>query len=73
MATNETCKTLCNKHIPATDSVFIKSLVQQDYLLHWMVDGLPAAQRTPQNVDFNALGFHYGQVIENPEDEVLHY
>lgn len=66
MKQNASCLSLCSDTIPPTDAIFITELIKEEYLLHWMVDGLPAAQKMDSGMDYNVLGFHFGQIV-NPE------
>jgi len=45
MMTNETCKFLCKKPLFAEDKDLYKSMIDDGYLVNWLVDNMPAATR----------------------------
>ncbi|KAJ2998901.1 hypothetical protein HDV02_003876 [Globomyces sp. JEL0801] len=63
MLKNQTCKKTCEAQIPADDAKFINQAIQETYLLSWMVDGLPAAQKSNTGMEHASIGFHLGQRI----------
>mmetsp|Transcript_47998 Transcript_47998/g.112032 ORF Transcript_47998/g.112032 Transcript_47998/m.112032 type:complete len:613 (-) Transcript_47998:77-1915(-) len=42
---NETCKKLCENDLNARDQNKFKSMIDDDYMINWMVDNLPAATK----------------------------
>ena len=61
MKTNTTCNLLCNTKVPAVDAEFINKAIEDQYLLKWMVDGLPASQQS--KLDGRSIhGFLLGQM-----------
>lgn len=65
MMKNKTCQTLCQGIIPGVDAVFINDRIREKYLFNWMVDGLPAAQKSDTGMESSIPGFHLGQRIKN--------
>jgi len=45
MLQNESCKVLCKMALSAEDKAKFQSMVDDDYLVNWFVDNLPAATR----------------------------
>eukprot|EP00928_Gymnodinium_smaydae_P048554 TRINITY_DN32475_c0_g1_i1.p1 TRINITY_DN32475_c0_g1~~TRINITY_DN32475_c0_g1_i1.p1 ORF type:complete len:629 (+),score=121.23 TRINITY_DN32475_c0_g1_i1:125-2011(+) len=45
MLVNETCKVLCKKDLSQEDKALFKSMIDDEYLVNWLVDNLPAATR----------------------------
>jgi transmembrane 9 superfamily protein 2/4 len=45
MLKNQTsCQELCKPIIPPEDAAFINERIREDYVINWLVDGLPAAE-----------------------------
>lgn len=78
-AANVSCQALCNDvTVPPQDAKFINERIQEDYLLNWLVDGLPAAelkQDTASGQVFYEIGFDLGRegALNNHYDIVLKY
>lgn len=49
--------------IPPDDAAFINNRILEMYLFNWMVDGLPAAQKSDTGMESATPGFHLGQII----------
>ncbi|KAJ1927045.1 Transmembrane 9 super member 2 [Tieghemiomyces parasiticus] len=47
---NTTCRSLCQTSVPGEDAQFINKRIQENYVLNWLIDGLPATR------DVNHLG-----------------
>lgn len=66
MAKNETCKAVCDPvSFDAKDAKFVNRRIVQDYMMNWLVDGLPAAQMyidPSTNTEFYQPGFALGDV-----------
>ena len=61
MKSNTTCNLLCKTSVPAADVEFINKAIEDQYLLKWMVDGLPASQKS--HLEGKSIpGFMLGQV-----------
>eukprot|EP00401_Gymnodinium_catenatum_P063668 CAMPEP_0117489398 /NCGR_PEP_ID=MMETSP0784-20121206/17013_1 /TAXON_ID=39447 /ORGANISM="" /LENGTH=638 /DNA_ID=CAMNT_0005284121 /DNA_START=98 /DNA_END=2014 /DNA_ORIENTATION=+ len=45
MLKNESCKVLCKKAMPDEDKEKFRSMIEDEYVVNWMVDNLPAATR----------------------------
>lgn len=41
---NATCRALCDVTVDAGNAGFINERIKEDYSVHWLVDGLPAAE-----------------------------
>jgi len=57
------CKALCTTTVPAADAGFINERIREDYVLNWLIDGLPAAELKVDNrtgESFYDLGFNLG-------------
>ncbi|KAJ3358718.1 hypothetical protein HDU91_005141 [Kappamyces sp. JEL0680] len=63
MKKNTTCNVLCLADIPPEDAVFVNDRIREEYLFNWMVDGLPAAQKSSEGVQYDTPGFQLGQQI----------
>jgi transmembrane 9 superfamily protein 2/4 len=61
---------LCQQKIPAKDVDFIISAINDQYLVKWNVDGLPAAQKT-SNQGQPIPGFLLGQVVEKEGKNIV--
>ncbi|KAH7031647.1 uncharacterized protein B0I36DRAFT_242980 [Microdochium trichocladiopsis] len=64
MARNETCKSLCQVTYDRPSAHFVNKRIMQGYALNWLIDGLPAAQLTVEQmtgVTFYSPGFAIGQ------------
>jgi hypothetical protein len=65
MGKNKTCQILCSADVPGEDAVFINDRIREKYLFNWMVDGLPAAQKSDTGMESTIPGFHLGQRIQS--------
>ncbi|KAI5288583.1 hypothetical protein KEM52_001111, partial [Ascosphaera acerosa] len=68
MAKNETCKPLCKSTVPGDDAKFINSSISRAYNLNWLIDGLPAAQISVDDVtkeEFYSPGFLLGTLTDD--------
>ncbi|KAJ3324235.1 hypothetical protein HDV06_000274 [Boothiomyces sp. JEL0866] len=63
MMRNESCVELCKAEIPADDAEFVNYAIKENYLMNWMIDGLPAAQKTNTGMEHATIGFHLGQTV----------
>ncbi|RKO89014.1 hypothetical protein BDK51DRAFT_24443, partial [Blyttiomyces helicus] len=61
MLDNVQCKELCTKVIPKNDAKFINDRIKEGYSHNWFVDGLPAAEPTPDDPDLFNIGFRLGR------------
>mmetsp|Transcript_34090 Transcript_34090/g.79202 ORF Transcript_34090/g.79202 Transcript_34090/m.79202 type:complete len:641 (-) Transcript_34090:205-2127(-) len=61
MAHNKSCKVLCKKKLTTAEKDKFRSMIEDEYLVNWIVDNLPAATRYskagPEGKDFT---FNYG-------------
>ena len=57
MKTRESCTTLCTATIPPADAAFINSRINEHYMHHWFVDGLPAGRNATSHY---TIGFALG-------------
>ena len=69
MVKNKTCQILCSSDVPGNDAAFINERIREKYLFNWMVDGLPAAQKTDTGMESSIPGFHLGQRIQSKTNE----
>jgi transmembrane 9 superfamily protein 2/4 len=69
MAKNESCKSLCEeKKFDPRNAKFVNRKIWQTYNINWLVDGLPAAQRSEDPLTkepFYSPGFFLGSIGEN--------
>ncbi|EGF76954.1 hypothetical protein BATDEDRAFT_20927 [Batrachochytrium dendrobatidis JAM81] len=66
MAENTTCTHLCETSIDSWDAGFINEAIMEKYLINWMVDGLPAAAKIRNEVDFySTIGFPLGSITQD--------
>ncbi|XJO73013.1 hypothetical protein BDV3_004056 [Batrachochytrium dendrobatidis] len=80
---NNTCVKLCETTIPAADTGFVRQIVEEEYTVNWIVDGLPAAQLYKDlstNENYYSSGFEFGRVtdtdqtvINNHYNIIIHY
>ena len=84
---NKTCVSLCPSFkFPARDASFVNERIREEYVMNWLVDGLPAAQEVMDRESkiFYAPGFGLGQVevkqdgsespfLNNHYDVIVHY
>ncbi|KAF2173427.1 hypothetical protein M409DRAFT_61840 [Zasmidium cellare ATCC 36951] len=70
MGKNETCKAVCNaEEFEPRDAKFVNRRIWQNYIVNWLVDGLPAAQPyfdPTSGTEYLQPGFLLGSV-ENEE------
>eukprot|EP00929_Paragymnodinium_shiwhaense_P067224 TRINITY_DN33847_c0_g2_i1.p1 TRINITY_DN33847_c0_g2~~TRINITY_DN33847_c0_g2_i1.p1 ORF type:complete len:644 (-),score=149.98 TRINITY_DN33847_c0_g2_i1:286-2145(-) len=45
MLKNETCKVLCTKKLPQDDKEKFRGMIEDEYVVNWILDNLPAATR----------------------------
>ncbi|KAI8907396.1 hypothetical protein EDD86DRAFT_255792, partial [Gorgonomyces haynaldii] len=64
------CTKLCTQTIPGNDAGFINEAIADDYLVHWFVDGLPAANKQEDDA---IVGFHLGAFGDNGPQFHNHY
>ena len=57
MLENKQCQQLCQSTIPSEDVSFINSRINERYLLHWEVDGLPVGRNLSSHY---TMGFELG-------------
>ncbi|KXT04032.1 hypothetical protein AC578_4948 [Pseudocercospora eumusae] len=66
MEVNETCRAVCDEvWFEARDSKFVNRRIWQNYIVNWLIDGLPAAQNyldQDTNTEFYQPGFTLGKV-----------
>ncbi|KAK4184610.1 hypothetical protein QBC35DRAFT_47085 [Podospora australis] len=70
MKHNETCKVLCKEPVTYNPSraFFVNMRIQEGNSLNWLVDGLPAGQKTVDvlsDTEFTNPGFLLGEVMED--------
>jgi transmembrane 9 superfamily protein 2/4 len=77
MLENTTCNVLCTSQVPGNDAVFMNQLVKEQYLLQWMIDGLPVSQKNEQGRGYTIPGFQLGyqEKLDGKEQVMLnnHY
>ncbi|GJJ71398.1 transmembrane 9 superfamily member 2/4 [Entomortierella parvispora] len=69
----ENCKILCTQEVKAEQAKFINERIRENYLINWLVDGLPAAhvsQVGPEEQKVYSIGFPLGADIENGQPEL---
>ncbi|EME42358.1 hypothetical protein DOTSEDRAFT_73247 [Dothistroma septosporum NZE10] len=73
MAKNETCKAVCNEvEFEPRGAKFVNRRIWQNYIMNWLVDGLPAAQAyldPTSNTEYYQPGFLLGKV-ENEQPQL---
>ncbi|KAI8879114.1 hypothetical protein K501DRAFT_227258 [Backusella circina FSU 941] len=75
MQQNTTCEILCETPIiPKKDATFINTLIRENYMMHWEVDGLPVSIYNNSFVGFN-MGFERDGVayLNNHYDIMVYY
>lgn len=75
MRKDETCKAACSEvNIKPNDAIFINRRIRQQYIINWMIDGLPAAQPFKEDPNANEVfympGFPLGRMVD--EEPRLH-
>lgn len=77
---NETCKELCKKDLKVRDKQNFKNMIDDEYLVNWIVDNMPGATRIGQygvRSDNDAIymdGFPVGLKGQlNPGDPISYY
>jgi transmembrane 9 superfamily protein 2/4 len=71
MLQNSSCKVLCHSVLPSSDAQFVNQRIEEKYLFNWMVDGLPAAQKTDTGMEYATPGFFLGQMIHRKGRKVF--
>lgn len=74
MLTDHDCKVWCSSKIPGDDASFINDRIKESYKINWMIDNLPATQRTEDRPDGSAaysVGFFLGGIMESEVDGTL--
>jgi transmembrane 9 superfamily member 2/4 len=61
MKQDESCVILCKKNYKKPDMLQFKSMIQQEYRVHWLLDGLPVAVRNDE-LGFVTRGYPVGFV-----------
>ncbi|CAK3901506.1 Transmembrane 9 superfamily member 9 [Lecanosticta acicola] len=76
MAKNETCKAVCDVvEFEPRDAKFVNRRIWQNYIMNWLVDGLPAAQNYKDpttGTDYYQPGFLLGEV-ENEQPYLMNH
>ncbi|KAF2213441.1 hypothetical protein CERZMDRAFT_117221 [Cercospora zeae-maydis SCOH1-5] len=77
MQTEETCQAVCDEvEFDHRDAKFVNRRIQQDYIVNWLIDGLPAAQayKDPNtDSEFYQPGFVLGDVVDGKAQLNNHY
>lgn len=76
MATNETCKALCEVEYTPGSAKFVNEKIELGYSLNWLVDGLPGGQEITDELthtDFYSPGFLMGEVFDEKPALNNHY
>jgi transmembrane 9 superfamily protein 2/4 len=77
MEVNETCRAVCDDAwFEAQDAKFVNRRIQQNYIINWLIDGLPAAQnyRDPNtDTEFYQPGFVLGEMNNEQPQLNNHY
>ncbi|ROV95256.1 hypothetical protein VPNG_08951 [Cytospora leucostoma] len=76
MATNETCKALCEVEYTPGSAKFVNEKIELGYSLNWLVDGLPGGQDITDELthtDFYSPGFLMGEVFDEKPALNNHY
>ncbi|RKP36945.1 Nonaspanin [Dimargaris cristalligena] len=71
---NSSCQALCRSVVPAQDAKFINSRIQDNYMLNWLIDGLPdgGQQHAPKTVTIApSVGIALGRVV-NEQTSYFH-
>lgn len=76
MAKNETCRAVCDEvEFEPRDAKFVNRRIWQNYIMNWLVDGLPAAQNYKDpttGTDYYQPGFLLGEV-ENEQPHLMNH
>jgi transmembrane 9 superfamily protein 2/4 len=67
MLVNSTCKVLCQTSVPGADAAFMNERIRDKYVFNWMVDGLPASQKSQSQTA--TPGFRMGQRVLNSDEK----
>ena len=70
------CKTLCDEvvTIPPEDAKFINARIRENYVINWLIDGLPAATSLIDGkIVYSGVGFGLGQVSNGRPEFNNHY
>ncbi|KAH6562874.1 hypothetical protein BASA61_010160 [Batrachochytrium salamandrivorans] len=80
---NKTCTKLCDTTIPAIDTDFVRRIIEEEYTVNWVVDGLPVAQLYKDlstNENYYSAGFDFGKItdsdqtiVNNHYNIIIHY
>ncbi|EME81057.1 uncharacterized protein MYCFIDRAFT_204169 [Pseudocercospora fijiensis CIRAD86] len=77
MEVNETCRAVCDEvWFEPRDSKFVNRRIWQNYIVNWLIDGLPAAQNyldQDTNTEFYQPGFTLGKVENEQPHLNNHY
>lgn len=77
MEVNETCRAVCDEVVfEKRDAEFVNQRIEQNYIMNWLVDGLPAAQPfrdTVSETEFYQPGFVLGEVVNGRRQLNNHY
>ena len=57
MLQDKTCELLCLSKVPGSDASFINARINENYMMHWYVDGLPAGRNASSHY---TMGFALG-------------
>jgi len=61
---DSSCKILCRKVNKKHDIHLLNEVIDQEYRIHWMLDGLPVGVRSESNVVYR--GYPVGFTVDNP-------
>ena len=68
MLQDKQCVSLCDTEIPPEDAAFMNDRIRENYMLNWVVDGLPAGRNASSHY---TMGFELGSFTSS-EDVHLH-
>mmetsp|Transcript_6475 Transcript_6475/g.6764 ORF Transcript_6475/g.6764 Transcript_6475/m.6764 type:complete len:633 (-) Transcript_6475:318-2216(-) len=64
MKKSEVCAILCRKDHKKTDMVMFQQMIDQEYRVHWLLDGLPVAVRNDE-LGYVTRGYPVGFIVES--------
>jgi transmembrane 9 superfamily member 2/4 len=68
MKQDEACIVLCRKQYKKVDIAMFKQMIDQEYRVHWLLDGLPVAVRNDE-LGYVSRGYPVGFVATTPKNK----
>jgi transmembrane 9 superfamily protein 2/4 len=69
MLETKQCQQLCSTNIGPEDAKFINTKINEHYMMHWVVDGLPAGRNATSHY---TMGFELGNAKKDSIPASLH-